>query len=255
MKKGKMVIMMTAIAIIFLTAILMATAYDDKKMKEVSGPDDVKISDLVYREEIKVPNEVETIQKNYEVALKEANHITVEKVIRTTTEDNEAKSKTVYDTYFVSDVDFEKNTDHTEDFTEAVSAAEYDEELITPVTFMDAYGFDYQGLSANGVYETLLGMEGFDDDLSNATFDRETNKVTGQNLFILKKDKNVISKLLPEYESKDIIEKQAYFQTLERNGMVIPDYLAAVVRYREGDTIIERNIYLQISVNDREVAG
>ena len=254
MKKGKIVIMIIAIVIVFVTAILMATAYDDKKKTEVSGPDKVVMDNLVYRVEKEKPEDGVTIREHFEEALNEANYITVEKVIRTTIEDNDGSSRTVYDTYLVSDVDFIKEIDDTEDFAVAVSGTEYDENLISTVEFKDAFGFDYRNLTAKEVYEKLLFMEGFDCELANVSFDKETNEITGQNLFILNEDINVISKLFPEYESKDVIEKKAFFQTVEKNGVVIPDYFAAVIRYREGEQVIEKSIYLQVSINEWEVA-
>ena len=251
MKKGKIVIMMIAIAIVFITAILMATSYDNKKKTEVSGPDDVIIDDLVYREEIK--DTPEKVFANYEKNLNEASNVLVEKVIRTSVEEADGNYSTNYEVYVVSNVDLVKRSDDTEDFTEAVSAKEYDDELIKQVSFSDGFGFSYQGLNAVGIYETLIDIEGFAVNVNYVSLDEDRTKLTGQNNYIINDDSHIIEKLLPDYESKDVIEKKAYFQTIKEGNMEIPEFFVAVIKYREGDQIIEKSIYLQISANKWEV--
>ena len=49
MKKGKIVIMIIAIAIVFLTAIIMASSYDDKRKEEAGVNDEVVIDDQIGR--------------------------------------------------------------------------------------------------------------------------------------------------------------------------------------------------------------
>ena len=202
--------MMIAIAIVFITAILMATSYDNKKKTEVSGPDDVIIDDLVYREEIK--DTPEKVFANYEKNLNEASNVLVEKVIRTSVEEADGNYSTNYEVYVVSNVDLVKRSDDTEDFTEAVSAKEYDDELIKQVSFSDGFGFSYQGLNAVGIYETLIDIEGFAVNVNDVSLDEDRTKLTGQNNYIINDDSHIIEKLLPDYESKDVIEKKAYFQ-------------------------------------------
>src|SRR5574344_1070935 len=145
MKKGKIVIMIIAIAIVFLTAIIMASSYDDKRKEETCVNDGVKISDLVYREEI--TETPEKVFASYEKSLTEATNILVEKVVRTSVQDTDGNYSTSYDSYVVSNVELAKGIDNTEDFTDAVSAKEYDDELVKQVSFKDGFGFSYEGLS------------------------------------------------------------------------------------------------------------
>jgi len=261
MKKEGKKIMCVAIIVIVLVIVAMVTAKNQKKT-EVSGPDDVQISDLVYREE-PTPivdgeagaaddqeKKVKAFISNYEKTLSDAEFITVEKVVRTIEEDTEGNYSTVYDAYLVSDINLSKKTDNTEEFAEAISAKEYDESLIKEVSFSDGFGFSYQGLNARGIYETLLDMEGFSGDLTEVTFDEETNALTGQNIYLLKNEGSVIEHLLPDYEEKDVIEKRVYFETTKATDTEMPDYFVAVIKYREGDKVIEKSIYLQIFLNE-----
>ena len=257
-KEGK--IMCVGIVVIVLVVVAMITAKNNHKT-EMSGPDDVEVSDLVYREVLKdedkdKPDSKDKIDKiiaDYEKSLGEAKYVTVEKVVRTTTEDIEGNYSTVYDSYVVSDVDFVKGEDSTEEFAQAVSAAEYDDSLIKTIDFSEGFGFTYQGLNAMGIYESLLEIEGFNGDLSKVTFDKETHEMTKQNIYVLSDAGSIIERLLPEYESKDVIEQKAYFQTTKDGEMEVPECFVAVIKYREGDKVIEKSIYLQVSVNHWEV--
>lgn len=252
MKKGKIVIMIIAIAIVFLTAIIMASSYDDKRKEEAGGNDEVKNSDLVYREEI--TETPEKIFASYEKSLTEATNILVEKVVRTSVQDADGNYSTSYDSYVVSNVEVTKGIDDTEDFTDAVSAKEYDDELIKQVSFKDGFGFSYEGLSAVGIYETFLDLEGFFINTKDVSLDEDRTKLTGQNNYVINDNSLIIKKLLPDYEGKDVISTMAYYQTIMENGMEIPEFFVAVVEYREGDQVIEKSIYLQISANKWEVA-
>ena len=70
----------------------------------MSGPDDVEVSDLVFREVLKdedkdKPDSKDKIDKiiaDYEKSLGEAKYVTVEKVVRTTTEDTEGNYSTTF---------------------------------------------------------------------------------------------------------------------------------------------------------------
>lgn len=248
-KKGK--IMVVGIIVIVLVIVAMITAKKQDYKTEVSGPDDVIIDDLVYREVAhEAPKEVFA---NYEKSLNEADNILVEKVIRTSIEGTNGEYSTSYDSYVVSNVDVTKKSDDTEDFTAAVSAEEYDDSLIKQVAFNEGFGFSYNGLSGFGVYETLLDVEGFNCDFLNVSLDEERTKLTGQNNYTINDATSIIERLLPDYESKDVIEKKAYYQTMKQGELEVPEFFVAVVKYRDGENIVEKSLYLQISANKWEV--
>ena len=81
-KKGK--IMVVGIIVIVLVIVAMITAKKQDYKTEVSGPDDVIIDDLVYREV--THEDPKAVFANYENSLNEADNILVEKVIRTSIE-------------------------------------------------------------------------------------------------------------------------------------------------------------------------
>lgn len=250
--KKEVKLMIVGIVVIILVTVAMFTAKSQKKT-EVSEPDDVTVTDLLYREEIKDNELPESVFADYEKSLVEANNILVEKVIRTTVEYTDGNYSTSYDSYVVSEVNFVKGTDDTEDFTSAVSAKEYDDSLIKQVSFNEGFGFSYEGISAFDLYKTVLEKEGFDGKLTDVTLDEERTKLTGQNNYIINSEGSIIKRLLPDYESKDVIEKKAYFQTIKEGDTEVLEFFVALVKYRDGEKVIEKSIYLQVSVNNWEV--
>lgn len=182
-----------------------------------------------------------------------ANNITVEKVVRTTVKNGSGDSETTYDSYLVSDVDLKNRTDNTEDFSVALGSEEYDETKIQTASFADAFGFSYEGLSGLAVHDQLLKAAGFDGDLATVSFDEDTYKMTGQKLYILKDKCTVLKQLIPEDDSVNVLESKAYYQTTEdKDGLILPDYYVAMVRYQQGDNTIEKSLYLQITINNWE---
>ena len=101
--------------------------------------------------------------------------------------------------------------------------------------------------------ETLLDVEGFNCDFLNVSLDEERTKLTGQNNYTINDATSIIERLLPDYESKDVIEKKAYYQTMKQGELEVPEFFVAVVKYRDGENIVEKSLYLQISANKWEV--
>ena len=89
--------------------------------------------------------------------------------------------------------------------------------------------------------------------MTKVAFDKETHEMTKQNIYVLSDEGSIIERLLPEYASKDVIEQKVYFQTTKDGGMEVPECFVAIIKYREGDKVIEKSIYLQVTVNHWEV--
>ena len=187
------------------------------------------------------------------IPFEEATYVTVEKVVRTTTEGSNGNAETVYDKYLVSDVDLKNGTDHTEEFSKALNESEYDEGKIETANFSDTIGFSYDGLNGLEVHDKLLKSEGFDGNLSSTILDEATFKLTGQELYVLNEECTVLNKLIPKDAAVNILEKKAYCQvTKDKRGNVIPDYYVALVRFEQDGKTIEKSMYLQITINDWE---
>ena len=99
----------------------------------------------------------------------------------------------------------------------------------------------------------IIEKEGFDGKLTDVTLDEERTKLTGQNNYIINSEGSIIKRLFPDYENKDVIEKKAYFQTIKEGDTEVPEFFVALVKYRDGEKVIEKSIYLQVSVNNWEV--
>lgn len=182
-----------------------------------------------------------------------AGNLTVEKVERTVVEDGEGNFTTSYDVYVVSDIDLENQTDQTEDYTKALAEEELDESLIEKTEFQKAFDVDYKDQDGWTIYEKLFLKSGFDGDLENVTFDKETNELTGQKLYVFDQPCSVIEEMLPKDNTGEVLDQKVFYQSMEtEDGVVIPEYFSAVVQYRAGDKKITKSLYLQVTVNNWE---
>lgn len=76
-----------------------------------------------------------------------AKNISIEKVIRTVTDDEDGNSDTVYDTYILSEVDFKSGAVFTEDYAGTIgNEEEFREENIVVVDFAEAFGTSLEGV-------------------------------------------------------------------------------------------------------------
>ncbi|MDD3138681.1 MAG: hypothetical protein PHX08_06895 [Lachnospiraceae bacterium] len=213
------------------------------------------VTDSVSTEKEKDEQKDEKMEPVQLAPFENARYVTVEKVVRTTTEDTDGNCETVYNTYLVSDIDLKSGIDETEELSKALSGSEYDEEKIKTVSFSENMGFSYKGLSGLEIHNYLLKQEGFDGDLTIVSFDKETYRMTGQRHYVIQSVCSVIDQLMLRDNVDKVLEQKVYFQTTEnKNGVVIPDYYVALVRYQQGDKTVEKSVYLQISINNWEEA-
>lgn len=248
MKGRKMILVIFVIA---LTVIVMAIGVGIKEKDEAVKPTEPEVADLLYREVI--PEKEYSLSKEYGKPFEEASWITVEKVDRTTVEDKDGGSKTTYHTYVVSDVDLKNQKDDTEDYVRALASEEMDDSLVRRVNFDECFGFSYRDLNGYEVLEKLMDENGFDGSLYDTEYDENTYDMTKQNLYVLKNDCSVIKQMLDGVEHDELIESKVSYQTIKTDdGVVIPDCITAVVKYRIGEDTYTRNIFLQVSINNWE---
>lgn len=176
-----------------------------------------------------------------------AEWVTVEKVERTTTDYQDGDSKTTYETYVFSDVYLDKQIDYTEDYADVLAS----ESEPQSVSFADAFGFSYKGMNGYEILTELLRINGVDGDLNEVNYDKETYEITKQRIYELENDSTVLSKMLDGVIYDEVMESKVFYETMSyRDGIVIPDCFTAVVQYRNGDEVITKSMFLQVSIND-----
>ena len=191
------------------------------------------------------------LQKTFQESFGAADHITVEKVERTTTEDLDGNSKTEYAAYLVSDVNLKKESDHTEDYSASLKEEQMDDSLVKTVDFEEGFGFSYEGMDGRQVFEKLLETSGVDGDLNQAVYDKETYEMTKEKTYVLKNPCSVLEKMLQGTRYDELLENKVFYQTTEtEDGKLVPDSITAVVQYRSGDETVTKSLFLQVSINN-----
>jgi hypothetical protein len=190
------------------------------------------------------------ITDDFKEISKAANYMTVEKVIRTMTENDDGSSETKYDSYLLSEVDLTNNSEITMDYSDASVGDGFEIEKGRSTDFLTEFGFDYKQMDGTEIYEKLLENAGIDGDLNKVTFDTAAFDMTGQEVYVLDEECSVIKSLLDNTEYDELISSEVSYQIVKTENVInVPDYFTAVVQYRVNEQIVTKNLFLQITIN------
>ena len=253
--KKDMVIMIITLALVVIVCLYMKSD-EFKELTSGNNKQETSIeeseNEALQTEEVEHQNEMVPNRGEYKAYYENAKFITVEKVERTITESLDGSSDTSYDTYFVSDVYMEKGTDFTEDYACAMIGNEFEKELVSKMEFEEAFGFSYAELDAWEIYEKLLSENGMEMELEDAVFDEDTYRRTTQIIYEMH-DRNadkIWNRFLQDEAYDEIISKKVCYQVMtSEDGITYPDCFTAELKYRNGDTLITKSIFLQVIVN------
>lgn len=177
----------------------------------------------------------------------------VEQVLRTQTETEDGSIETYYGSYIQAEVNLVEGNDVTIDYTQASVGSDFQLEEAVTIEFSEAFGFDYRGMSGADIYEQLLWNAGIDKSLDEVTFDESTYEMTGQEIYVLENECEIINQLLQDVSYDELIGTEVSYQMLQgteesSNEYVIPEFYTAMVQYEVDGTIVTKNLFLQISI-------
>lgn len=181
----------------------------------------------------------------------DAAYVSVELVERTVIEEENGASTTKYDRYVVSDVNLKDGTDWTEDYYEVLAEEESSEIEAKTISFEDGFGISYKDKTGWELYEELIKKYGFTGDLEDVSYDSDTNKITGQNIYLMNEECEVTKYLLSGEAYDELLDSKVTYQMVEdAKGIMVPDCFNASVTYRFEGWTITKTLYLQVLVND-----
>lgn len=248
MKNNVIPTLIIATAIMVLVAVFLRWRMTNDKNFKGDAPSQYVAEHAIYVEPVEEVTEV--ISDEMKELFDGADYVTVELVERTTIEDETGDSNTKYDRYVISDVNLKDGSDWTEDYHDSLEEGLFDESGNKQISFQEGFGFSYKGLSGWQLYEELLKANGFDGDLSDVTFDADTNKRTGQQLYRLNEDCTVIKKLLSGEVYDEILDyKVTYVMAEDGKHNMMPDCFNAEVIYQYKNWKITKNLYVQVFIN------
>lgn len=179
---------------------------------------------------------------------KSAKYLSVEKVIRTMTENVDGSTETKYDSYVLSEIDLVNQKETTIDYSNASVGDGFEIEKGVSTDFEIEFGFNYQRMNGTQIYDELLKTSGIDADLNQVTFDTNTFEMTGREIYVLDKECSIIKNLLEDTEHDELISSEVSYQLVKTVDEInVPDYFTAVVQYRVNEQIITKNLFLQIT--------
>lgn len=186
-------------------------------------------------------------------ALEEAEYITVEKVERVIRENTEGEYLTNYDTYLVAEFGVGSEAPIVCDYVLAIAEDGFDDSKIGTMSFRDAFGFEYQKENVWELYQKLLAANGIDGDIQNATFDAKSYETSGREIYVMNEHCKVIDWLLSE-DYDEILEESIYYEmTTLKSDVDVPESFLVTVKFRSGNEIVTKTLYLQVAVNEWEV--
>ena len=230
------------LAITVAFAVIVRVCFLDKHVKDEVSDGGGSVQPAILKEKVEVITD--DAWKEYE----DADRLVVELVERTTIE-SEKGSETEYDRYIVSDVYLKNQTDDTRDYHDALMDSDGDIGEGNRVSFKDAFGINYKGLSGKEVYQGLLNKCGFSSDFNDVLFDDSTHEMTGQNLYIYENKCDVINYLLEGELYREIVDSKVCYQLEDKEtGTQLPEYFSASVSFKNGDQVVTKSLYVSVSI-------
>ena len=236
------------IAIVFALTIVFIVGLIFMNKKTISVPSNTKEEMESAMVDNNKPISDEAIK-----ALKEADYITIEKVERVIRENNEGEYLTNYDTYLVAEFGVGRDEPIVCDYALAIAEEEFDDKKVGTMSFNDAFDFEYQKENAWELYQKLLKANGIDADIQNATFDAKSYETTGREIYVLNENCSIVEWMLAE-EYDEILEQRVHYEmTTLKSDVDVPENFLVTVKFRSGNEIVTKTLFLQVSVNEWEV--
>lgn len=236
------------IAIVFVITVAFIVGIFLMNKKTISMPRDSEVTMEEIMVEKNKPISDEAIK-----ALTEAEYITIEKVERVIRENSEGEYLTNYDTYLVAEFGVGTDAPIVCDYALAIADEGFDDKKIGTMSFVNAFDFEYQKENVWELYQKLLKTNGIDADIQNATFDAKSYEITGREIYVLNEGCSIIDWMLSE-EYDEILEQRVHYEmTTLKSDVDVPDNFLATVKFRSGNEIVTKTLYLQVSVNEWEV--
>lgn len=186
-------------------------------------------------------------------ALTEAEYITIEKVERVIRENSEGEYLTNYDTYLVAEFGVGTDAPIVCDYALAIADEEFDDKKVGTMSFVNAFDFEYQKENVWELYQKLLETNGIDADIQNATFDAKSYETTGREIYILNEKCSIVDWMLAE-EYDEILEQSVHYEmTTLKSDVDVPENFLVTVKFRSGNEIVTKTLFLQVLVNEWEV--
>ena len=251
----KMLIVVFAITII--VALILRHVMEKKGLYDPVPPKELVTSEVIVDEkETEAVTEKSVIsagngydKTSSDKAVSENTCVQVEKICTEMTDDGKGGQELRYTSYYLTDVNLAKLSDSTSDYTQCISEIGFDDTKVQEISFVDAFGFSYQGCTSMAeFFELARKSSGFDYDMTDASYDEEKYELMKEESYEFNGDCSILYSMLGDMDYDRLIQSTCYYSLSEaEDGTKYPSMFTAIVQYEKDGVTYTKTVYLGFS--------
>ena len=182
-------------------------------------------------------------------AVSENTCVQVEKICTEMVDDGKGGQELKYTSYYLTDVNLTKLSDSTSDYTQCISEIGFDDSKVQEISFVDAFGFSYQGCTSMAeFFELARKSSGFDYDMTDASYDEEKYELMKEESYEFNGDCSILYSMLGDMDYDRLIQSTCYYSLSEaEDGTKYPSMFTAIVQYEKDGVTYTKTVYLGFS--------
>lgn len=182
-------------------------------------------------------------------AISENTCVQVEKIFTEVVDDGKGSQELKYTSYYLTDVDLTRLSDSTSDYTACITEDGFDDSKVEKISFVDAFGFSYQGCTDMAeFFELARKSSGFDSDMMDASYDEEKYELMKEESYEFNGDCSILYSMLGDMDYDRLIQSTCYYTLSQaEDGTKYPSMFTAIVQYEKGGVTYTRTAYLGFS--------
>lgn len=182
-------------------------------------------------------------------AVSESTCVQVEKICTEMADDGKGGQELKYTSYYLTDVNLTKLSDSTSDYTQCISEIGFDDSKVQEISFVDAFGFSYQGCTSMAeFFELARKSSGFDYDMTDASYDEEKYELMKEESYEFNGDCSILYSMLGDMDYDRLIQSTCYYSLSEaEDGTKYPSMFTAIVQYEKDGVTYTKTVYLGFS--------
>ena len=182
-------------------------------------------------------------------AVSENTCVQVEKICTEMVDDGKGGQELKYTSYYLTDVNLTKLSDSTSDYTQCISEIGFDDSKVQEISFVDAFGFSYQGCTSMAeFFELARKSSGFDYDMTDASYDEEKYELMKEESYEFNGECSILYSMLGDMDYDRLIQSTCYYSLSEaEDGTKYPSMFTAIVQYEKDGVTYTKTVYLGFS--------
>ena len=143
-------------------------------------------------------------------------------------------------------------------YTDCMVGGGYVPENVKDISFVDAFGFSYQGCeNMSEFFELARKSSGFDADLTDASYDEEKYKLMKEESYEFNGDSSILYQMLGNMDFDKLLRSESFYTLhVSEDGVKYPSMMTAIVQYEKDGKVVTKTAYLGfLFYNEGDLAG